>query len=117
MTVPQNNLQFTSNHLTNINGSQSIVPEKSAPSGISVLVIGAGVAGLMASLECWRKGHEVRVIEKSATRILSGKSNAINVRVANPIILTKIQETASQSDQLPSVPFNNGQTWQRRTRE
>ncbi|VUC27376.1 unnamed protein product [Clonostachys rosea] len=32
--------------------------------GIKVIVIGAGVAGLQAALECWRKGCNVVVIEK-----------------------------------------------------
>lgn len=44
------------------------------PSGISILVIGAGVGGLTAALECWRKGHNVRVLERHAGPDLSGKS-------------------------------------------
>ncbi|KAI7542473.1 monooxygenase [Hortaea werneckii] len=35
------------------------------PSGISVLIVGAGVGGLMAALECHRKGHNVRILERS----------------------------------------------------
>ncbi|KAF4627938.1 hypothetical protein G7Y89_g10216 [Cudoniella acicularis] len=35
------------------------------PTGITVLVVGAGVGGLMAALECVRKGHNVRIVEKS----------------------------------------------------
>ncbi|CAI6042553.1 unnamed protein product [Clonostachys chloroleuca] len=34
------------------------------PTGLSVLIVGAGVAGLMSALECRRKGHDVRVIER-----------------------------------------------------
>ena len=41
-------------------------------SGISILVVGAGVGGLLAALECWRKGHDVRVLEKSKTEIMTG---------------------------------------------
>ena len=33
--------------------------------GINVVVIGAGVAGLQAALECWRKGCDVTVLEKA----------------------------------------------------
>lgn len=34
--------------------------------GIKVLIIGAGVGGLTAALECHRKGHAVRVFERSS---------------------------------------------------
>jgi heterodisulfide reductase subunit A-like polyferredoxin len=37
------------------------------PSGISVLVIGGGIGGLVAALECTRKGHSVRVFEREPT--------------------------------------------------
>ena len=33
--------------------------------GIKVIIIGAGVGGLGAALECWRKGCEVVVLERS----------------------------------------------------
>ena len=35
-------------------------------SGIDVLVIGTGLAGLTAALECIRKGHNVRVLERNS---------------------------------------------------
>ena len=35
------------------------------PSGIDVLIVGAGVGGLVAALECHRKGHNVRIWERS----------------------------------------------------
>lgn len=34
------------------------------PSGIDVLIVGTGLAGLTASIECVRKGHNVRIIER-----------------------------------------------------
>ncbi|CAJ2506738.1 Uu.00g079240.m01.CDS01 [Anthostomella pinea] len=34
--------------------------------GIDVLIIGTGLAGLTASIECIRKGHTVRVLERNA---------------------------------------------------
>jgi len=37
------------------------------PSGIDVLVVGTGLAGLTAAIECIRKGHTVRVLERNAT--------------------------------------------------
>lgn len=37
------------------------------PSGIEVLIIGTGLAGLTAALECIRKGHSVRVLERNSS--------------------------------------------------
>ena len=34
--------------------------------GIDVLIIGTGLAGLTAALECIRKGHNVRVLERNS---------------------------------------------------
>jgi 2-polyprenyl-6-methoxyphenol hydroxylase-like FAD-dependent oxidoreductase len=36
------------------------------PTGIDVLIVGTGLAGLTAALECTRKGHNVRVLERNA---------------------------------------------------
>jgi phytoene dehydrogenase-like protein len=36
------------------------------PTGIDVLIIGTGLAGLVAALECTRKGHNVRVLERNS---------------------------------------------------
>ena len=33
--------------------------------GTRVVIIGAGIGGLQAALECWRKGCEVVVLEKA----------------------------------------------------
>jgi NADPH-dependent glutamate synthase beta subunit-like oxidoreductase len=54
---------------TNLHGT---LPERYPSSGFCVLIVGSGVAGLMAALECWRKGHQVQIIEKSSTRLTSG---------------------------------------------
>ncbi|KAI1840127.1 hypothetical protein JX266_013670 [Neoarthrinium moseri] len=35
------------------------------PSGISVLVVGGGPAGVYAALECWRKEHHVSIVERN----------------------------------------------------
>ena len=42
-------------------------------SDISVLVVGAGVGGLLSALECWRKGHTVRILERSDSQIWTGQ--------------------------------------------
>ena len=33
--------------------------------GISVLIIGSGLGGLTAAIECFRKGHDVQVFERN----------------------------------------------------
>ncbi|PLB33951.1 uncharacterized protein BDW47DRAFT_113132 [Aspergillus candidus] len=59
--------------LSHSNGcSSGTLPERLPQTGISVLIVGGGVAGLLAALECWRKGHDVRILEKSLSRTLSG---------------------------------------------
>ncbi|KAK0742685.1 hypothetical protein B0T18DRAFT_447600 [Schizothecium vesticola] len=37
------------------------------PTGLRVLIIGTGLAGLTASLECLRKGHTVQILERNPT--------------------------------------------------
>lgn len=36
------------------------------PTGIEVLIVGTGLAGLVAALECIRKGHTVTVLERNS---------------------------------------------------
>ncbi|KAK6827176.1 hypothetical protein PG987_010517 [Apiospora arundinis] len=40
--------------------------------GIRVLVCGAGLGGLACALECWRKGHTVEVLDRSAGPVWTG---------------------------------------------
>lgn len=40
--------------------------ERLPDSGISVLVVGAGIAGLAFSIEAYRQGHNVKILEKRA---------------------------------------------------
>ncbi len=42
------------------------------PTGIDVLIVGTGLGGLSAALECKRKGHEVRVLERNADINVAG---------------------------------------------
>ena len=44
-----------------------------ADSGIDVLVVGTGLAGLTAAIECTRKGHNVRILERNSTINTAGK--------------------------------------------
>ena len=49
--------------------------EIAPPTGISVLIVGAGVGGLVAALECTRKGHSVRIFEREAAVHSTGMQN------------------------------------------
>lgn len=51
--------------------------------GIDVLIIGTGLAGLVAALECTRKGHNVRVLERNADINTAGEQH---VQCLNPCI-------------------------------
>lgn len=47
--------------------------------GVRVIVVGAGVGGLLSALECWRKGCDVVVLERAASISPIGKfSDHIN---------------------------------------
>lgn len=46
-----------------------------ANSGIDVLIVGTGLAGLTAAIECTRKGHNVRILERNSTINTAGKSS------------------------------------------
>lgn len=54
-----------------------------AKSSIDVLIVGTGFSGLTAAIECTRKGHNVRLLERNATvntaGELSGRANSYNV--------------------------------------
>jgi 2-polyprenyl-6-methoxyphenol hydroxylase-like FAD-dependent oxidoreductase len=41
--------------------------------GIDVLIVGTGLAGLVAALECVRKGHNVKVLERNETINTAGE--------------------------------------------
>ena len=45
---------------------------KSPPNGVAVLVVGAGIGGLMAAMECWRRGCNVRIVERAKGTTTTG---------------------------------------------
>lgn len=51
--------------------------------GINVLVAGAGIGGLTCALECWRKGHNVRVLDRLPGPVWTGD----NIQVQPSAIL------------------------------
>lgn len=75
------------------------------PSGIKVLIIGAGFAGLTAAIECKRKGHHPLVLEsfkelKQLGDIISFGSNAGRIFRRWPGIEAKLDPICHNSDSL-----------------
>lgn len=54
----------------------STTTKRSPPSGISVLISGAGIGGIMAGLELWRIGCEVRILERTEATVTGGSENS-----------------------------------------
>lgn len=51
------------------------LPTRQPKTGVKVLIVGAGLAGLMTALECWRKGHDVvALLERSNGPVYAGKT-------------------------------------------
>jgi monoamine oxidase len=50
----------------------SMDAERHSSTGISILIVGAGVGGVLTALESWRKEHEVRILERSSSPIETG---------------------------------------------
>jgi heterodisulfide reductase subunit A-like polyferredoxin len=67
------------------------------PSGINVLIIGAGVGGLVAALECHRKGHNVRIWERSESAVAGGELRALPFLRPSPQQTKISQATCSPS--------------------
>ncbi len=68
------------------NANSLIDVERRPSSGISVLIVGAGVAGVMSALECWRKGHNVRILERSPGPDAAGlySTACLKMYIGNP---------------------------------
>lgn len=47
--------------------------------GITVLVVGAGIGGLLSAMECWRKGHSVQILERSIAPVYTGNIYLLKV--------------------------------------
>jgi 2-polyprenyl-6-methoxyphenol hydroxylase-like FAD-dependent oxidoreductase len=63
----------TSNGHVEPEGPLALLPKRDAPTHVKVLIVGAGFAGLMAAIECWRKGHDVvGILDRSEGPNFSG---------------------------------------------
>lgn len=60
--------------------TDSRLPNRHPETGINVLIVGAGMGGLMAALECWRKGHNVtKILERNNGPVYSGACYAYQI--------------------------------------
>ncbi|KAE8555701.1 hypothetical protein EYB25_000399 [Talaromyces marneffei] len=78
------------------------LPPRGHPVGISALIVGAGVAGLLCALELWRQGIEVQIIERSPSRNTSGDGFSISYNIIRslrnwPYMAKKNEEIAFHS--------------------
>ena len=51
--------------------------------GISVLIAGSGIGGLMTALECWRKGLSVEILERSAGPVFTGEMQQLRTAISS----------------------------------
>jgi 2-polyprenyl-6-methoxyphenol hydroxylase-like FAD-dependent oxidoreductase len=58
--------------VSSVRGPDTVAEPQS--SGIHVIVVGLGIGGLAAAIECHRKGHAVTIIEKASSPRAQGKS-------------------------------------------
>lgn len=75
------------------------------PSGIEVIVVGAGFAGLTAAIECDRKGHHVIILEKVSELkplgdIISFGQNAGRIFAKWPGVMEQLQLIIHKSNAL-----------------
>ncbi|KAI1255663.1 hypothetical protein MGN70_002778 [Eutypa lata] len=78
--------------------------KRSPPSGISVLIVGAGPAGVYAALECWRKGHDVRIVERHPSASTEGDSFTITPQVIEHI-RAYWPDMAEENDRIAEDPW------------
>jgi hypothetical protein len=102
---PGNWIAKTSAH-NNVNGAKGTIdgqfPERHPETGINVLIVGAGMGGLMTTLECWRKGHNiVGILERNDGPVYSGIYHLI-CPIGNILWLTAVQEISSSYSPRPS---------------
>nr|POE78423.1 fad-dependent monooxygenase mdpd [Quercus suber] len=64
------------------------LPSRSPDTSLKVLVVGAGPAGLVTALECWRKGHTIAgILERSESPVYTGTAAALCLSKGEPLLL------------------------------
>jgi len=89
---------------------------RSLSNGISVLVSGSGVGGLYTAMECWRRGCDVRIFERTKARVTTGLYHR------TPALYTTFRADSFQGDSFSIGPsamnsFKNWPWMQERSKE
>ncbi|KAJ6038255.1 MAK1-like monooxygenase [Penicillium canescens] len=69
--------------LSSVRGPDAIAEPRS--SGINVIVVGLGIGGLAAAIECHRKGHLVTILEKASSPRAQGDCIGIGTNAARVV--------------------------------
>lgn len=73
-SVSENGEKAATSKPTNETSTTEPRPIGSYPdTGIEIIIVGTGLAGLTAALECTRKGHKVRVLERNPDINVAGE--------------------------------------------
>ncbi|CAG8978613.1 hypothetical protein HYALB_00012735 [Hymenoscyphus albidus] len=75
------------------------------PTGIKVVIVGTGFAGLSAALECYRKGHSVQVLESFTERkvlgdVISFGPNASHIFSAWPDFTSRLSKFCHSTNEI-----------------
>lgn len=62
---------------TSINLTSMPDVQRRPDTGITAVIVGGGVGGIMTALECWRKGIQVRIFERSLKPETEGKRDLV----------------------------------------
>jgi heterodisulfide reductase subunit A-like polyferredoxin len=91
--------EFDPEHWTNP-GANNVnrLPARHPETGISVLIVGAGMGGLMTALECWRKGHTVvGILERNEGPVYSGTLSTLSSFYSQTRQLTGVNEKKKET--------------------
>ncbi|GKT73079.1 FAD binding domain protein [Colletotrichum tofieldiae] len=78
------------------------------PTGLRVVIVGGGPAGLLAALECWRKGHQVEVVERNQAISTIG-----DIFFVGPSALATLKDYPTMLQQYSNVSWDNYVTYRR----
>lgn len=87
---------------------QALSMSRAPLTGVDVLIVGAGLAGLGFAIEAYRKGHNVKVLERRPDTNDYGMPSLLNGYVKT-LCLTSFEGTLLQFKLPPFIPPKVGQ--------